>query len=104
MDLYLREGLKATVENESFDLAVLDSDLSKHVPAEHLKRLASFGLRGELVFPVPYLIERNPFLLGYYRLLFGFSQKAFYEQGPFSAFGRLEKKGELPPSLTSFGL
>ena len=91
--LYLREGLKTTIEDEGFDLAKLDADLSNHVSAKYLKRLASSGLRGEVVFPVPYLIENNPFLLGYYRLLFGFSQKAFYEQGPFARFKSLEEKG-----------
>jgi len=97
--LYLREGLKAAVENEGFDLAKLDLELSKHVPAKYLKRLASSGLRGEVVFPVPYLLENNPFLLGYYRLLFGFSQKAFYEQGPFAKYKSLEEKGKVPPVL-----
>lgn len=55
-------------------------------------------MRGEVFFPVPYLLRRNPFLLGYYRLLFGFSQKAFYEQGPFSAFKALESSGKISAS------
>ena len=40
--------------------------------------LAGYGLRGELVFPVPLVLAANPRLLGYYRLLYGFSQKQFY--------------------------
>ena len=46
--------------------------------SESLASLASNGLRGELVFPVPLILEANPRLLGYYRLLYGFSQKEFY--------------------------
>ncbi|MBI4875382.1 MAG: XcyI family restriction endonuclease [Acidobacteria bacterium] len=98
-NLYLREGLKQTVEAETFDLARLDAELTRFVPAKHLKRLAAAGFRGEVLFPVPYLIEVNPFLLGYYRLLLGFSQKAFYEQGPFSRFKRLEEKGQIAAAV-----
>jgi hypothetical protein len=97
--LYLREGLKGTVEAEDFDLKRLDDELAKFVSAAHLKKLAAAGLRGEIVFPVPYLLERNPFLLGYYRLLLGFSQKAFYEQGPFAGLKRIEEKGSIPEIL-----
>lgn len=99
--VYLREGLKATVEDESFELPIVDAELSKLVSSKHLRRLASSGLRGEVFFPVPYLLKRNPFLLGYYRLLLGFSQKAFYSQGPFGAFKGLEDKGRLPASLSA---
>jgi hypothetical protein len=97
--LYLRDALRAAVEDEGFDLALLDSDLARYVPAKHLKRLAASGLRGETVFPVPYLLAKNPYLLGYYRLLLGFSQKAFYGQGPFSKFKALEERGTIPALL-----
>jgi len=98
-ELYLHEALKKTIEKVETD--VVDRELSRHVKAKHLKRAASFGLRGELFFPVPCLIEANPFLLGYYRLLFGLSQKEFYNKGPFGRFKRLEDRGEIPPSLSS---
>jgi XcyI restriction endonuclease len=97
--MYFREGLKATLEAADFDLKALDAELAAHAPPKHLKQLASGGLRGEIFFPVPYLLKRNPLMLGYYRLLFGFSQKAFYEQGPFSAFKSLEVSGQLGDSL-----
>src|SRR4029077_9163354 len=51
--------------------------------------------RGEVFFPTPYLFTRNAYLLGYYRLLYGFSCKAFYEQGPFKRFQVLENDGRL---------
>ena len=97
---YLHEAMKATIKAAKFDLPALDHELASFVDATHLKRLASFHLRGEAFFPVPYLLHRNPFLLGYYRLLYGFSCKAFYEQGPFKRFQRLETDG-LVESRTS---
>jgi hypothetical protein len=69
------------------------------VDSKYLKRLASLGLRGEVCFPVPYLYTRNPYLLGYYRLLNGFSCKAFYDQGTFKRFQCLENDGAAPPRL-----
>jgi hypothetical protein len=58
--------------------------------------LASHGLRGELMFSVPLLLTENPRLLGYYRLLYGYSQKEFYttETGV-SRFQSMEKRGLL---------
>jgi XcyI restriction endonuclease len=61
------------------------------------KTLAAHSLRAELIFPVPILFESNPHLLGYYRLLYGFSQKAFYNAetgiGPFKG---METRGVIP--------
>jgi hypothetical protein len=92
---YLIDSLKKTVEAEDFDLRVVDRELAKYADAKSLKRIASFGLRGEVFFSVPYVLGRNPFLLGYYRLLLGFSRKAFYEQGPFKQFAGLEDQGKV---------
>ncbi len=47
-------------------------------------------------FPVPCLLRRNPRLLGYYRLLLGFSQKAFYGSGGGAGpFKSMEDSGTL---------
>lgn len=46
---YLAEALLRAVA--SCDLAQLDEELKAHVPAEPLRRIASFGLRGEVFFP-----------------------------------------------------
>ena len=48
------------------------------------------------MFPVPCLLNANPYLLGYYRLLLGFSQKEFYtpKMGA-SVFKAMETKGFL---------
>jgi hypothetical protein len=98
---YLHDAMKETMEDSAFDLRALDDELASFVDAAHLKRLASFHLRGEAFFPVPYLLIRNPHLLGYYRLLYGFSCKAFYEQGPFKRFQRLENDGRVEPRIES---
>lgn len=89
---YLASALKETVGQ--LDITKLDKELSQYVPKKYLTRFASFGLRGELFFPVPCLLIANPFLLGYYRLLFGFSKKEFYVKS-FGKFKRLEEKGEV---------
>jgi hypothetical protein len=98
---YLIESLKKTVGSEDFDLKALDAELATYADAKNLKRIASYSLRGEIFFPVPYVIARNPFLLGYYRLLLGFSRKAFYEQGPFKRFHSLEDRGKIGETLQS---
>jgi len=92
--LYLQDALSETVA--AIDLSKLDKELSSYVPQDSLKALAKRGLRGELVFPVPYLLETNPYLLGYYRLLLGFSRKEFYKtKFGVSRFESMEKKGTL---------
>ena len=96
-DLYMYDAMKRTVEK--IDRKLVDQELSQFATGRHLRKAASFGLRGELFFPVPCIIEANPFLLGYYRLLFGLSQNEFYGRGPFGPFKRLEDSGELPDKL-----
>ena len=76
------------------DIAVLDRQLSQYAGQEKLSLTAQRGIRGELVYPVPYVLSSKPKLLGYYRLLLGFSQKKFYT-GPFSRFQRMEKQNVL---------
>jgi len=72
----LQEALCKTIKD--MDIVELDKELADFVPRKDLAILASRGLRGELLFPVPSLLTRNPKLIAYYRLLYGFSQKAFY--------------------------
>ncbi|MCB9234849.1 MAG: XcyI family restriction endonuclease [Bacteroidia bacterium] len=73
----------------------INDELDLFAPAEGIQKLAQFSLRGEVFFPVPCLLKANPFLLGYYRLLLGFSQKEFYSKGPFGSFKSMEEKGKL---------
>jgi len=57
-------------------------------------KLASLGLRGEFLFPLPSLLTANPRLLGYYRLLLGFSQKEFFNKGKLGRFKSMEPEGD----------
>ncbi|MBP8952414.1 MAG: XcyI family restriction endonuclease, partial [Armatimonadetes bacterium] len=93
--LYLQDALKRTVRR--LDIGRLDTQLALFVEPVALQKVASFGLRGESVFPVPYLLEADPRLPGYYRLLYGLSQKEFCNAGPFGRFFALEDRGEVPP-------
>jgi len=92
---YLLDALCAVVG--SLDIAELDHELARMVPQSQLRAVASAGLRGELVFPVPIVLKANPRLLSYYRLLLGHSQKVFY-QGRYGAthFKCMEDAGVLP--------
>lgn len=96
--LYLVEALSDTVR--TLKIADLDKQIGQLVPPEALATMASQTLRAELIFPVPMLLKANPHLLGYYRLLYGFSQKAFYTAetgvGPFRA---MEMRGVLSAAV-----
>lgn len=80
------------------DIGVLDKELRQLVPARSLSILAGKGLRGEMVFAVPSMLHLSPQLLGYYRLILGYSQKDFYTSGRGFNVGRfksMEDKGRL---------
>ena len=90
----LMDALKNCVKE--IDLEVLDSQLHKFSDTEALKRLATFGLRGEFLFAVPCILEQHPELLGYYRLLLGYSQKAFYtSESGIGQFKSMEERGSI---------
>ncbi len=99
-NLYLGQSLGNTVKE--LDISILDVQLSELVSRYSLSKVSSFGMRGELFFPVPYLIESNPYLSGYYRLLYGLSQKDFYGKKAFARFKNLELKGLIPDSLLQY--
>lgn len=78
------------------EIKKVDEELHKYVPPCYLKKLAYAGLRGEILFPIPYILEANPRLLGYYRLLLGYSQKAFYTpESGVGQFKSMEEKNRL---------
>lgn len=93
-DCFLLEALLATVAR--LDIQQLDSELAATAPKRALRTVASWGLRGEVLFPVPCLLQANPRLLGYYRLLLGFSQKQFYSRDyGIALFRRMEQRGTM---------
>ena len=94
---YLLEALLNTVSES--DILRIDEELRSIAPAKALQKVAGWGLRGEVIFPVPYVLHQNPTLLGYYRLLLGFSQKEFYgDDYGFKSFKPLEVSGKVKPS------
>lgn len=97
--LYLQQALSETIK--AVDLSQLNKELDDFASAQDLKKLASLGVRGEFVFPVPSLLRQNPRLLGYYRLLLGYSQKEFFNKGKLGRFTAMETKGKL--SVRSHG-
>ncbi len=89
--LYLQEALMQTIKEIS--LTTLNAELDEFAPATDLQQLASRSLRGEFLFPVPVLLKANPRLLGYYRLLLGFSQKELFNKGKLGRFKAMEERG-----------
>ena len=91
---YLLDALLSVVAK--LEIPGIDKELSKFVSKSALQKIAGWGLRGEIVFAVPYILQESPELLGYYRLLFGFSQKQFYSgQYGFGPFKPMEEKRRL---------
>ena len=97
--LYLHEALATAIE--CIDFVTHNSELAEYVSEKELKRLAGYGLRGEVLFPTPCIFEAAPRLLGYYRLLFGLSQKEIYNKGKYGRFKVMEETGHIPPNLMS---
>ncbi len=85
------------------DPKVLKHQLLEYVPPEAQQILAGAGIRDEYVFPTPILLEIRPTLVGYYRLLLGSPQKAFYgpqtRMAPFKSMARNGTLGERQKSL-----
>jgi len=69
---YLLDALLTSVAE--LDIPRIDHELSQFASHLALRRVAGWGLRGETIFAIPYILSANPELLGYYRLLLGFSQ------------------------------
>lgn len=92
--MYLQDALAAAVASMEIDR--IDAELHDFVDNNLLQILAMRGMRGELLFAVPSILESNPRLLGYYRLLLGYSQKGFYTAATGAGmFKSSEDKGTL---------
>jgi hypothetical protein len=95
--LYLQQALSNAIG--AADLGSINAELDQLVPAADLKALASRGIRGEFLFALPCLLKMKPNLLGYYRLLLGYSQKEFYNKAKLGRFKCMEEPGRLSPRL-----
>lgn len=91
---FLQDALSATISQ--LKIRDVDDELHRFADDEALKILAQQGMRGELLFAVPCVLKRSPRLLGYYRLLLGYSQKGFYTAVTgVGMFKSLEERGTL---------
>lgn len=92
---YLQDALSETVAR--LNVPDIDKELAAYVSPHSLTTLATHGLRGEMMFPVPVVLNATPRLLGYYRLLYGYSQKEFYTAATgLGRFKIMEERGILP--------
>lgn len=82
-------------------ISVIDSELQSFVPEEALNHVASLGLRGERVFPVPLILKQAPPLIGYYRMLLGVSKKDFGDPNKlgYGAWRGAEENGVIPDKI-----
>lgn len=74
--LWLGDALAEALRK--IDPDVLASQLMEFAPKDARGVLAGSNIRDEWVFPTPVVLASKPTLVGYYRLLLGASQKAFY--------------------------
>lgn len=95
---WLSDALAAALD--SVGVRAVKRELDLLIPTDVQRILARAGIRDEYVFPCPSVLEAAPTLLGYYRLLLGASQKAFYGSGRgLGRFKKLETHGALPERL-----
>ncbi|MDP2807926.1 MAG: XcyI family restriction endonuclease [bacterium] len=96
-EAFLQDALLKTIGQ--LKVSEIDKELNAYADSHGLSKLASKGLRGEIVFATPIVLQKSPKLIGYYRLLLGYSQKEFYtaETG-IGSFRVMEEKGILSPS------
>jgi hypothetical protein len=81
------------------DPQTLKQQIMTYVPTDIQQILAGQGILDAHVFPTPVVLEEQPTLVGYYRLLTGVGQKGFYRGGTgMGPFQRMENHGLLVPA------
>lgn len=88
---WFMDGLSEALSQ--LEQSVVKKQVIAYVPGDAQQILAAAGLRDEHVFPLPAVIEVKPSLVGYYRLLLGAPQKAFYKGS--TGLGRFKSVEEL---------
>jgi hypothetical protein len=79
----------------------IDPELARLVPGDVLNHVASLGLRGERVFPIPSILTHSPLLIGYYRMLLGLSKKEFGSKRGYARWVTAEEVGVLRADLAA---
>ena len=97
----LQDALRKTVSE--LDIRTIDAELHKYANEEAISILASHGMRGELLFVVPSILQSRPCLIAYYRLLLGYSQKEFYDRdSDIKKMKSMEEKDTISPKQSEF--
>ena len=87
-------ALRETVAQ--IDPSILHAEAIQFASQNGMRILQALGVREEEFFAFPAVLEANPRLLGYYRLLLGFSEKAFYTSNSgLLSFRKMEMEGLL---------
>ncbi|PWJ26923.1 regulatory LuxR family protein [Branchiibius hedensis] len=97
-----RDGMHDTVRHAShqIDPHQLRMEVSQFVPTEGLRVLQGTGVRDELVFAVPAVLQQAPTAIGHYRLLLGLTTAEFYSAtSGIAEFSVMEERGAVPPAL-----
>lgn len=90
----LGSNLKNTVS--TIDPDVLQADIARFVSKDCRMILQGLSIREEAMFALPCVLQKNPVLLGYYRLLMGISEKQFYTSASgLSVFKTMEHDGKI---------
>lgn len=93
-DRMLGENLKIAVA--TIDPDILQSEIAKFVNKDCRMVLQGLSIREETMFALPCVLNSNPTLLGYYRLLMGISEKQFYTSSTgLSIFKPMEHDGKI---------
>lgn len=96
-DRMLGENLKTAVA--TIDPDVLQLEIAKFVNKDCRMILQGLSIREETMFALPCILDSNPILLGYYRLLMGISEKQFYTSSTgLSIFKSMEHDGKITPN------
>lgn len=96
---FFSEALLKTISE--IPAKTISDQLAKFVKDEQRQRVAALGLRDELIFMLPCVIRKNPQLIGYYRLLFGLSQKELYKK-QYAKFKKLEEDNTISFKTNKF--
>ena len=96
----LRQALSAALGTARPE--VVRQQLDHYAPTGARQVLAKAGIRDEHVFATPEVLLIRPTTLGYYRLLLGVSQKAFYKSElGLSRFKAMEVRDVVRPAIES---
>ncbi|MCL7751164.1 XcyI family restriction endonuclease [Guyparkeria hydrothermalis] len=101
--LYLQDALFEVVGSFTDDqFEKLEVELKAHAPGSGVQEVAKQGLRGEIFFATPIILKSSPYLIGYYRMLLGFSKKEFYTSSfGLTSFKSMEERGVVANSVES---